>query len=51
VFPPPPQTAIGCSQCQFVRNYVGDDDMSGDVVVLVGMDLGSPGSSMDIAGR
>ena len=38
VFPPPSQTVIGCSQCQIIRNYVGDDDMAGDVVVL-GMDL------------
>ena len=37
VFPPPPshhQTHIGCSQCQVLRNYVGDDTMAGDVVVV-----------------
>lgn len=38
VFPPPSHTVIGCSQCQLVRNYVGDDDECGDFVV-VGLDL------------
>lgn len=34
VFPPESQMNIGCSQCQVVRNYVGDDNMAGDVVVV-----------------
>ncbi len=38
VFPPPSQTNIGCSQCQVVRNYIGDDTMAGTVVV-VGLDF------------
>lgn len=38
VFPPPSQNLVGCSQCQVVRNYVGDDDMAGEIVIL-GLEL------------
>ena len=43
VFPPPSETPVlvGCSQCQMLRNYVGDDDMAGDIVV----------SAMEMTGR
>lgn len=33
-------TALGCTQVQVARNYVGDDDMAGDLLVV----------SMDLAG-
>ena len=33
--------ALGCSQVQLARNYVGDDDMAGDLLVV----------SMDLSGR
>lgn len=29
-----PQVAIGCSQVQVARNYVGDDDTAGDLLVI-----------------
>jgi WD40 repeat protein len=42
VYPPPPsQTLLGSTQCQTVRNYVGDDDMAGDFVFV----------SLELAGR
>ena len=34
VYAPPSQSSIGCCQCQVIRNYIGDDDMSGDFVVV-----------------
>jgi hypothetical protein len=34
-------TALGCSQVGLVRNYVGDDDMAGDLLVV----------SMDLSGK
>jgi hypothetical protein len=34
VFPPPSQTLVGCSQCHVIRNYVGDDKMAGDIVII-----------------
>ena len=37
----PVSTALGCSQVKVVRNYVGDDDMAGDLLVV----------SMDLSGR
>lgn len=33
IFPPPDQTLVGCSRCQITRNYVGDDDSAGDIVI------------------
>lgn len=34
-------TALGCTQVEVARNYVGDDDMAGDLLVV----------SMDLAGK
>ena len=34
-------TALGCSQVKFMRNYVGDDDMAGELLVV----------SMDLSGK
>lgn len=41
VFPPPTPAVIGCSQISICRNYVGEDDMAGDLVV----------ASLDLTGR
>jgi len=43
VFPPPSssQTLVGCTQCQVVRNYVGDDDNAGAILII----------SLDFTGR
>jgi WD40 repeat protein len=34
VFPSPSQKILGYSQCQIIRNYVGEDDMTGDIVIV-----------------
>mmetsp|Transcript_4340 Transcript_4340/g.4797 ORF Transcript_4340/g.4797 Transcript_4340/m.4797 type:complete len:426 (+) Transcript_4340:175-1452(+) len=28
------RTLLGCSQCEMIRNYVGSDDMAGDIVIV-----------------
>jgi len=34
VFPATEKTLLGCSQCQMIRNYVGSDEMAGDIVIV-----------------
>mmetsp|Transcript_22836 Transcript_22836/g.34624 ORF Transcript_22836/g.34624 Transcript_22836/m.34624 type:complete len:371 (+) Transcript_22836:14-1126(+) len=34
VFLEPSETLLGCSQCQMIRNYLGDDIMSGEIVIV-----------------
>lgn len=34
VFVEPSETLLGCSQCQIIRNYTGDDTMSGEIVIV-----------------
>lgn len=41
VYPPTASTLLGCSQVSKCRNYVGDDDAAGDLVV----------ASLDLTGR
>ena len=41
VYPPPTSSLLGCSQVCVGRNYVGEDDMAGDLVI----------TSLELAGR